>query len=189
MRKIKAIVKKPDSLYGKMVNIIDSLENLQSIVGGYLETIYINDDLVIICNEEGLIQNLPENMRWFDQTLVGTIIICGMSGSELCDIGITFREWKYLVNANGANIRIPKNSIDLTWHVVDSDDSDTFPHTKDYILLSFENYSLTCVGRCEGNEDEGFTFYEADDDIPLTNTGLIVNAWMPLPERWCSDDI
>ena len=81
-------------------------------------------------------------------------------------------------------MREPKNKNDLMWHVIDPEDAATFPKTDDYILLSFSNYVLPSIGRCEGNEEEGFTFFDGDDDKPLVEYGLFVNAWMPLPERW-----
>lgn len=77
----------------------------------------------------------------------------------------------------------PKNYSDLLWRRINEDDLSTFPHTDNYILLSFSNYSLPAIGRCEGNEDEGFTFYEGDETKSLVSYGLFVNAWMPLPKR------
>lgn len=184
MRKIKAIVKKPDELYGHVCHISNSLQNLQKTVGGYIETVYLTDDVVIICNEEGLLQNLPFNMKLHDQQLVGTIIVCGVEGDELTDLGINFDEWKYVVDIfNSELLYAPDNHMDLLWHIIEEDNPDTFPKTKDYLLLSFSNFTLPCIGRCEGNEDEGFTFYEGDDEKSLASYGLYVNAWMPLPER------
>ena len=38
-----------------------TLEEMQKCVGGYVEFIYLEDDLVLVVNEEGLINNLPHN--------------------------------------------------------------------------------------------------------------------------------
>ena len=73
-------------------------------------------------------------------------------------------------------ISIPRNLQDLCWHLIDENDSKSFPHTDNYILLSFDNYTCLSIGRCEGSEEEGFTFYDGDDDKPLLSYGLIVNA-------------
>jgi hypothetical protein len=81
-------------------------------------------------------------------------------------------------------MREPKNKDELIWHLIDPDDAATFPRTDDYLLLSFENFSLPCIGRCEGNDEEGFRFFWGDDEKPLLEYGLLVNAWMPIPERW-----
>ena len=80
-------------------------------------------------------------------------------------------------------IQKPNNHKDLVWHFIDPENPKSFPKTKEYILLSFLNYPLPVVGRCEGDEDEGFSFYSGDDAQPLAEVGAFVNAWMPLPER------
>ena len=54
-----------------------------------------------------------------------------------------------------------------------------------YILLSFENFSLPMVGRYEDSEDGG-AYYLGDcdgEDRCLAND-LFVNAWMPLPKPY-----
>ena len=40
-----------------------TLEEMQKCVGGYIELIYLNDGMVLVVNEEGLILNLPYNER------------------------------------------------------------------------------------------------------------------------------
>lgn len=61
------------------------------------------------------------------------------------------------------------------------------PKDDNYILLSFSNFSIPLIGRCELDGDGGSTFYEGDDDEPLTKHDLYVNAWMPLPEPYRLD--
>lgn len=60
MIKIKVLVcevhKKP---YVKEIE--PTLKEMQSIVGGLIEQIYYSDDVVLICNDEGKINNLPWN--------------------------------------------------------------------------------------------------------------------------------
>lgn len=53
-----------------------------------------------------------------------------------------------------------------------------------YILLSFENFSLPCVGRYEEDEEGGGNFYAGDEDIPLIKQDMYVNAWRELPEGY-----
>ena len=38
-----------------------TLKEMQKCVGGYIEFIYLNDGMVLVVNEEGLILNLPHN--------------------------------------------------------------------------------------------------------------------------------
>ena len=62
--------------------------------------------------------------------------------------------------------------------------SERFPETDDYILLSFANYSIPIIGRCERDKDGNGIFYAGDDLISCLGNDLYVNAWMELPERY-----
>ena len=53
----------------------------------------------------------------------------------------------------------------------------------DKILFSFSNFSLLTIGEYRVDKNGG-EFYDGDDDKSLTSYGLIVNAWMPLPEPY-----
>lgn len=99
--KIDCIIKRPDEPYGHKTAVSDSLENLQKIVGGYIECVYLREDLVIICNEEGKLLGLEPNMRFGIDYLVGTIIVVGNDGDSFGDIPITFGEWKKIVDNGG----------------------------------------------------------------------------------------
>ncbi|MBR2540372.1 MAG: DUF3846 domain-containing protein [Mogibacterium sp.] len=103
MSKIKAIIKKPEDEFGRLVEIENELEVFQSIVGGYIETTGYKN-LVIICNEEGKLRGLQPNVVLGCDMLVGTIIVCGASGDEFADIPIDMRKWEQIVNMSGTNI-------------------------------------------------------------------------------------
>lgn len=60
---------------------------------------------------------------------------------------------------------------------------ESFPENDVYVLLSFENYPVPIVGRYYEDE-KGGAFYIGDDDKSLCSFGIIVNAWMPLPEQF-----
>lgn len=47
--------------YPRMIDIDDSLEAMQETVGGYIECLYLEDDVALICNEEGKMNGLPLN--------------------------------------------------------------------------------------------------------------------------------
>ena len=66
--------------------IEDSLENLQKVVGGYIECVTFAEDAVIICNEEGRILGLPDNCRFYGVDFVGTVLIVGTKDDEFCDV-------------------------------------------------------------------------------------------------------
>ena len=51
------------------------------------------------------------------------------------------------------------------------------------LLLSFSNFSLPTIGEYRVTDGEGH-WYDGDDDKPLEDYGLKVNAWMPLPKPY-----
>lgn len=67
-------------------DVPNTLEALQQLVGGYLETVrvFADKDFTFICNEEGRLKGLAPNCFG----LVGTIVAVGVSGEEFCDIAI-----------------------------------------------------------------------------------------------------
>lgn len=101
--KIKAIIKKPEDEFGRLVEIENELQVFQNIVGGYIETTGYKN-LVIICNEEGKLRGLQPNIVLGREMLVGPIIVCGASGDEFADVPIDMRKWEQIVNMSGTNI-------------------------------------------------------------------------------------
>lgn len=61
--------------------------------------------------------------------------------------------------------------------------SERLPEEEEYILLSFANYTGLDIGRYE-NDGENDKFYPGDDEETYAHYGLVVNAWMPLPEPY-----
>ena len=64
----------------------NTLEAFQEAVGGYIETVTIAEDLVIICNEEGRLMGLPFNVTVANVGFVGTVIAAGVNGCEFASI-------------------------------------------------------------------------------------------------------
>ena len=65
-------------------DIDHTLENLQAIVGGYIQACYpFDDDAAVICNEEGLLIGLEPN-RIVDSygVIFGTFFICGLTEDD-----------------------------------------------------------------------------------------------------------
>lgn len=92
---ISALVKRPGEP-PRHVNVSNSLETLQKNVGGYIEAVTIATDLVIICNEEGLLRGLPYNCSICGVDFVGTILMVGRDGEEFADLPCTWSEMKKL---------------------------------------------------------------------------------------------
>ncbi|MEE0119889.1 MAG: DUF3846 domain-containing protein, partial [Agathobaculum butyriciproducens] len=55
---MKAIRKEPGCA-PELIDIYNTLKALQTEVGGYIETVTIASDAVVICNEEGALLGMP----------------------------------------------------------------------------------------------------------------------------------
>lgn len=64
--------------------------------------------------------------------------------------------------------------------------NEKLPETEDYVLMSFENFSIPAIGRYEVNDDGDGAWYlgDCDDGDTCCSAGLFVNAWMPLPNPY-----
>ena len=82
--KIRVYVKEPGRS-PELKEVDNTLEALQKIVGGFIETVSIADNAVIICNEEGRLKDLPYNCSLFGGDYVGTIILAGVDEDEFDD--------------------------------------------------------------------------------------------------------
>lgn len=82
---------------------------------------------------------------------------------------VSTRIWnKAIQRAKGIVQEVAKKSVHNTnvreseWIPV----SERVPDSDKYILVSFENFSVPCVGRYE-EDDKGGAFYVGDDDVTL----------------------
>jgi hypothetical protein len=55
----------------------NTLEGLQKAVGGYIETVYLEDYVVLVCNEEGKLLGLPGNRSLGNDIIAGTFFVAG----------------------------------------------------------------------------------------------------------------
>lgn len=93
MEKIFVWIKRPNEP-PRHVWISNTLENLQRNVGGYIETVTLAPDLVVICNEEGRLRGLPHNCEICGVDFVGDIIITGISGEDFADCPLDSKQLK-----------------------------------------------------------------------------------------------
>ena len=92
---ISALVKRPGEI-PRHVNISNSLEALQRNVEGFVEVVTLIPPeekkgrklpgMVVICNEEGRLRDMPYNCTIWNQDYVGPIIICGCQDDEFIDL-------------------------------------------------------------------------------------------------------
>ena len=80
------------------VNMSLTLENLQKYVGGYIEVVRIgtfNDqEVVLICNEEGKLRGLEPNFEIPDDIVVGDVVFCQAKDEELVGLEGELREFR-----------------------------------------------------------------------------------------------
>lgn len=96
MKNIKVITKRPGQA-PRLTVIENSLEAFQTFVGGYIETYDISTDMTILCNEEGKLDELPENIEVCGEQFVGNIIFVGISDDEFTDIPCTYETFRRLM--------------------------------------------------------------------------------------------
>ncbi len=71
------------------LNSDEHLRALQEIVGGWIEAIYpYDEEVAIVCNEEGLINGLPFNrsVPGGYGGVFGTFFICGLGEEDFCSL-------------------------------------------------------------------------------------------------------
>ena len=74
--KIKVLKVEPMK-HPEEVILNNTLCALQAAVGGLIEIINLEDDVYLLCNEEGKLIDLPGNRRIGDDIIAGTFYVCG----------------------------------------------------------------------------------------------------------------
>ena len=65
--------------------IPNTLEACQELVGGYIETVPLLPDVLLVCNEEGRIRGKKIN-PFIDRVFYGDWFICGTRGVEFVSV-------------------------------------------------------------------------------------------------------
>lgn len=95
---MKVLVKNPDQI-AELVDIGTDIEDFRGVIEGYVELHKLNDDLYLMCDEEGRIKDLPTNwvvnLNSLTPTAIcGPIILLGRTRyGEFADI--PRRHWNY----------------------------------------------------------------------------------------------
>ena len=89
---MKILVVEPEKQPYTM-GIDGSLESMQAVVKGYIEMLSpYRDNVVLVCNEEGKLDGLPENRLLRDQrgvpydVICGTFFLVGMGEEDCCSL-------------------------------------------------------------------------------------------------------
>lgn len=80
------IIRKDPGAPAYIDTVENSLKAMQEIVGGHIETVTIALDVVLICNEDGRLLNLPYNCTVLGVDFYGPIFAAGYSGEEFCSL-------------------------------------------------------------------------------------------------------
>ena len=97
VRKMKAIRKKPGGAF-EDIEVANDLKALQTEVDGYIETYTIAEDMVVICNEEGLIWDMEYNTTIAGVSFYGTILLVGVDGENFADVPTTAAKMNEIMN-------------------------------------------------------------------------------------------
>lgn len=76
---------------GYLGQIENTLKALQEYVGGLIQAVSLTPEIIVICNDEGKIQQLPPNRAWVESSGVvdffaGSIFCVRRSGDEFTSI-------------------------------------------------------------------------------------------------------
>lgn len=72
--------------FREVMTIRNDLKVLQDIVGGWIEVYPAASDLLVICNEEGRLNNMPYTATIAGEQFFGPLILCGQDGDEFASI-------------------------------------------------------------------------------------------------------
>lgn len=85
-KKILVVIKEPGQA-PKVEPLFDNtLEAFQKAVGGWIETVTLAADLVLIVNDAGWLRGLPFNVNLCGFNLAGTVIAASVDGDEFASI-------------------------------------------------------------------------------------------------------
>lgn len=82
---MKVFFKEPGKAIRQM-QVPNDLHTLQQLIGGYIETVTLFADLVILCDEEGRLKGLPHNCEVCGVDFCGPIMFVGANKDKFCDV-------------------------------------------------------------------------------------------------------
>jgi hypothetical protein len=89
--KIRVLIK-PAGQSAYFAEVENTLSCLQEIVGGYIETVTVAEDMVIICDEEGRFKNSKYNCSICGVQFFGTVMLCGVSEDEFASLPVSDKD-------------------------------------------------------------------------------------------------
>lgn len=84
---MKVVMVEPD--YAPYEKEINGLDEMQAAVGGLIQSIYpYEEQVAVVCNEEGLLMGLPFNrsVEGGYDGVFGPFFVCGLGGDSFCSL-------------------------------------------------------------------------------------------------------
>lgn len=84
--------RKIDTVNIQQTDIRDETKALQAIIGGYIETVRLTEDAVMLVDEDGLAKCLPPNpaaSAFSGQLIVGTALVVGLAENAAGELYFT----------------------------------------------------------------------------------------------------
>ena len=82
---MKTIIKKVGQ-QPEVVDVKNTLESIQKIVGGYVELVHVHTGCVMLCNEEGRLHGLPYNFNLGNVNILGDVLFTKPDGENFTDL-------------------------------------------------------------------------------------------------------
>lgn len=89
--RIKVVIVAPDQ-HPYTTDIENSLKKMQEIVGGYIECIDLENNITLVCDEEGKLKNSQANRSVSSEIIVGTFFITKTDGENFVSLSETEAE-------------------------------------------------------------------------------------------------
>lgn len=74
---ITVMVKNPGRPWHE-TRVINNLTHFQALVGGYIETVPVDEGMLLLVNEEGKLRGMDPNFEYEDDILCGPVVAVGI---------------------------------------------------------------------------------------------------------------
>lgn len=86
MKTMRVLYFHPSIRRPQIATLAGDLRSMQIAVGGYIETVTLEDGLVIVCDEEARLKGLPVNRIIDGISICGPFFICRHKRSEMVEL-------------------------------------------------------------------------------------------------------
>lgn len=82
-----------------VIDVVHRLDELQRVIGGYVQMLPLSKDVVILCDEDGRLKQLPFNrtirIKGFDIPIVGKFLVCAVNDTDFDSLSEEqIEEWR-----------------------------------------------------------------------------------------------